>query len=332
MTFLSLAYEAACVYFILSSDHSFHRPDLCPNATWNNTAITLFSSTNPNDSYSRGIFIDTNDTFYFADYKQSRILIWPRMNFSQNFTSITNVSLMDYTTLFVTVTNEIYFAESTSVLRINRTSFNHTNITVVKTFSGVCCGLFIDVTDVLYCSLTWGHRVDSIRLNNTLSTPTRRAGNGTNGSATNQLNRPWGIFIDIDLNLYVADCGNNRIQRFRPNEDNGVTVAGQGMPSGLMLRCPTDVILDGRNHLYIADNRNHRIIRVIDGDYQCLAGGCLFGNGAAPYQLQQPYSLRLDSSGNLYVADENNRRIQKFELLSDCGRKFSKVNEFCSFE
>ena len=137
----------------------------------------------------------------------------------------------------------------------------------------------------------------------------------------NQLSRPWGIFVDINLNLYVADFDNNRVQMFRPGELDGVTVAGAGIPNGLTLQWPSDVVVDGHNQLYIADNRNHRIIRVINGDYQCLAGGCLYGSGSSSNQMNQTFSLRLDSIGNMYVADEENHRIQKFVLLSDCGRK-----------
>ena len=81
----------------------------------------------------------------------------------------------------------------------------------------------------------------------------------------------------------------------------------------------TDVILDANGYLYLADNGNHRIIRVWSTGYQCLAG-CSCQNGSGDDQLTKPISLRFDSDGHLYVADEFNRRVQKFLLLSACGQ------------
>ena len=124
----------------------------------------------------------------------------------------------------------------------------------------------------------------------------------------NQLNQSWGIFIDINLNLYVADLGNDRVQMFRLGESDGMTVAGMGIPNGVTLQWPSDVVVDGHNQLYIADNRNYRIIRV--------------SSGSSSNQLNQPYSVCLDSIGNVFLADEANHRIQRFALLSDCGRKY----------
>ncbi len=53
-------------------------------------------------------------------------------------------------------------------------------------------------------------------------------GNGI-GTAANQLSHPSFIWVDSIGNIYVADAGNNRIQRFPPHSDsstNGVTIAG----------------------------------------------------------------------------------------------------------
>ena len=40
------------------------------------------------------------------------------------------------------------------------------------------------------------------------------------------MSHPVGIFVTIDLDLYVADYSNNRVQLFRSGERNGTAVAG----------------------------------------------------------------------------------------------------------
>jgi hypothetical protein len=55
------------------------------------------------------------------------------------------------------------------------------------------------------------------------------AGTGTSGSNANQLNYPYiGVPVDANGNIYVADLGNDRIQKWAPGATEGVTVAGTG--------------------------------------------------------------------------------------------------------
>ena len=187
-----------------------------------------------------------------------------------------------------------------------------------------CHGFFVDIRDTLYCSLPREHRVVTVSLSINNGSVMTIAGTGLQGSGSHELNQPWGIYVDNNFNLYVADEVNNRIQLFRRGELNGTTVAGNNIPNGLTLNNPTDVILDGNGFLYIADNKNNRIIRVGDGDFQCIAG-CTNTSGSASNQLHYAYSLRFDSIGNLYVADEVNHRIQKFSIGTDsCGKYLSE--------
>jgi hypothetical protein len=118
----------------------------------------------------------------------------------------------------------------------------------------------------------------------------------------------------------VADAGNSRIQLFRPGQKNGTTVAGNGIPQGLILSWPTDVVLDADGYLFIADNYNHRIIRSESDKFECIVG-CNNHSGTASNELNKPYAIRFDSYGNLYVADEFNDRIQKFTIVTSfCGK------------
>ena len=185
--------------------------------------------------------------------------------------------------------------------------------------------MFIDLNDNLYCSLYDQHRVTLVSLNSSTGNAVTMAGTGVFGSSSGQLTNPWGIFVDTNFDLCVADTGNHRIQRFRSGQMNGTTVAGLGTPSNLTLNNPTDVILDGNGYMYIADNDHHRVVRVGSADYRCIAG-CGGISGSDSSQLHKPYSLRFDNLGNIYVADEDNHRIQKFMLSTNsCGTYYRNL-------
>ena len=300
----------------LSIGEPYNRPQLCANATWNSDAIT-FANSSVLQAAARGIYIDTDDTVYFARDQHGDILRWTRGTNISSPDRIITGSLFKYTIPFVSLDKDVYFELKTSPGQIRRTAANVTTSVSVAQFGAPCYGLFIDMNSTLYCSMASIDLISSVSLSRNGSVAITRAGNGTSGSAANQLYIPWGIFVDFNLDLYVADGRNNRIQRFAANQLNGTTVAGQGVPNSLHLAFPTDVILDNNSYLYIADNQNDRIVRVSSTGYHCLIG-CSGGPGSASNQLSRAYSLRFDSYGNLYVADEFNSRIQKFLLSSNC--------------
>ena len=208
--------------------------------------------------------------------------------------------------------------------RVDKWPRNGTGGSSVARFNSSCYGIFIDLNSALYCSMFAQNQVASVSLANKSNVTIVVAGTGAGGSSPNQLNHPWGIFVHVDFDLYVADALNNRIQRFRPGELNGTTVAGQGIANGLPLAHPTDVILDGDGYLYITDNDNHRIVRAGTSNFQCIAG-CGGSPGSTASQLKKAYSLRFDSQGNIYVADEFNARIQKFMVLRNSCCEHSRL-------
>ena len=266
---------------------------------------------------SHGFFIDIYDRIYFPNHVQGQISVWTID--STSFVQSLTMTLPQYGCIFAEVNGDIYFESGEANGTINKWKPNTTESEFVTQFNERCYGLFIDINNTLYCSIPFLHHVASVSLKRNTNISTTIAGNGSAGAGPCQLNSPWGIFVDTDLELYVADAGNGRIQLFRPGQENGITVAGNGIINSLYLNYPTDVILDAEGYMFIADNGNHRIIRAGTSNYSCVAG-CSGSNGSAPNQLYKAYSLRFDSRGNMYVADEFNRRIQKFKLATNsCG-------------
>ncbi|CAF1290018.1 unnamed protein product, partial [Rotaria magnacalcarata] len=91
------------------------------------------------------------------------------------------------------------------------------------------------------------------------------AGGHGQGDATNQLDYPWGLFVEDDQTVVIADRENHRIMQWK-NDDttNGQVVAGgNGQGNGLnQLNLPTDVLIDKEtDSLIICDQGNERVVR-----------------------------------------------------------------------
>jgi hypothetical protein len=150
------------------------------------------------------------------------------------------------------------------------------------------------------------------------------AGNVSAGSTSNMLNGPNGIFVDINFILYVADCGNARIQQFQPGQLNGTTVVGNGAPGTFTLSGPVAVTTDGDGYLFIVDYYGNRIVGSGPNGYRCVIG-CSGLSGSASDQLYYPRSFSFDSFGNIFVVDTGNSRIQKFMLATNSCGKFDSI-------
>ena len=149
---------------------------------------------------------------------------------------------------------------------------------------------------------------------------------GDGGLATEaQLNKPFGVAVDNNSNLYIADYGNNCIRKVTAD---GIitTVAGNGnagyagdggLATEAQLNKPYGVAVDSNGNTYIADYGNNRIRKVTaDGIITTVAGngsGGYAGDGgqATEAQLNKPMGVAVDNNYNLYIADYGNYRIRK---------------------
>ena len=264
-----------------------------------------------------GMYIDKNNTIYAASRETGQILIWS--NDRINPTTVLHANLYSPLSIFVTSNGDIYVGDQNSVKQV---SYSNSS-TLIMQVSSHCMGLFIDITNSIYCSIDQKHQVFKKWLGDNASVMATVAGNGSAGSASNQLYNPNGIFVDTNFDLYVADMWNDRIQLFRLGQSNGIAVAGKTSPnSTIILKGPSNVILDGNKYLFITDHFKHRIIGSDEYGFRCVAG-CTGSKGSNSNQLSTPRSIAFDSVGNLYVIEFGNSRIQKFTLSSNPSyRKF----------
>jgi sugar lactone lactonase YvrE len=152
--------------------------------------------------------------------------------------------------------------------------------------------------------------------------------------ATARFNRPGGIAVDLQGNLYVADTTNHTIRKVTP-DGNVTTVAGLGGVSGTTnatgtaarFNAPNDVAIDTEGNLYVADTNNHTIRRIsTTGAVTTFAGlsgvvGSASGPGSSA-QFNYPTGIAVDSRGMVFVADSTNsliRRIDPSGLVTTIG-------------
>ena len=301
-------------------DISYNQPkfDGCP--TWNPNATTLANNSIVGIQ-PYGIFIDRKNTVYVANRQNGLIVIWH--NATINSMKTINGSWANMYSLFITDREDVYFYNSYSAYRISKLMNNTNNSSTVMYSGAHCYSIFIDINDNLYCSMPSSYQVIAKSLNSDANMLSIVAGAGCCGSTVFMLCNPYGIFVDTNLDLYVADCSNNRIQRFHQGELNATTVAGWNVSATtISLSCPIAVTLDADKYLYIVDHRNHRIVGQGPNGFRCIVA--CNGNGSASDQLAYPWSLSFDRYGNLFVVDRDNSRIQKFVLASNSCSKSCK--------
>ncbi|CAF1488554.1 unnamed protein product, partial [Adineta steineri] len=309
----------------LTSANSFNQPQFCSTANWNPNAIT-FANQSIVGTQPLDIFINTNNTIYGANQQKQQILVWHEG--SNNKVTIISGNFSDARSLFVTSNGDIYIADGLRYGRVQKWISSNKTWIILVDVNSACWGLFVDINENLYCSLPSRHQVIKKSLNDFVMVWDIVTGTGASGSASNELNAPRGIFVDTNLDLYVTECGNHRVQLFQSRQSNGITIAGSKSPSPtIALDCPSGVILDAEKYLFIVENRNHRIIRSDANGFRCLVG-CR-GSGAESNQLNSPVSLSFDVSGNMYVTDQSNHRIQKFEFLENSCALLFHQTKFC---
>ena len=227
-----------------------NQPKICPHAKWDPNATT-FANKDVLGEHPRGIFVDHRNRVFVAPRHQNYILVWSEDNVQSQWNL--SVETHEYPALFVTTNDDVYFQEKEGQGKICKWSKNTGNSILIKDFNVICYAVFIDTNNTLYCSAHNKNKVFALSLDVNESLITTAAGVDYEQLLSNDLQNPFGFFVDTHFNLYAADFGRNRVQRFRPGEKNGTTVAGDGIPSNLTLIQPSDVVLDADGALYIIE-------------------------------------------------------------------------------
>src|SRR2546426_4708515 len=134
------------------------------------------------------------------------------------------------------------------------------------------------------------------------------------GTDNSHFSYPQGVALDSSGNIYVADRGNDRVQKFSSSGEYLLTLGVSGT-SGIDIshfNTPVSVALDSSGNIYVADTYNHRIQKFSSSGTYISTLGASGKYGSDNSHFGYPASVALDGSENIYVADFDNNRVQKF--------------------
>lgn len=149
------------------------------------------------------------------------------------------------------------------------------------------------------------------------------AGNADGTGTAAQFEEPYGICIDAQGNLYIADNVSSRIRKITPAAvvTTIAGTAGTGFADGnaaiAKFDQPNGVCVDAQGNIYVTDYNNNRIRKITPagvvstfaGDYQGFQDG-----PASQALFYKPGHICVDNQGVIYVADRYNHRIRKIAM------------------
>ena len=198
-------------------------------------------------------------------------------------------------------------------------------------------GIAVDASGNLYVADTYNCTIRKITSAGDVTTLAGSPGvagssDSTDGTgSTARFNYPFGIAVDTNGNLYVADTYNCTIRKITPSGDvttlagsprvHGSSDSTDGTGSTARFNLPYGIAVDTSGNVYIADSNNFTIRKITPaGNVTTLAGspgvsGSTDGTGSAALfgdeQNDGPCGVTVDVGGNLYVADTDNATLRK---------------------
>jgi DNA-binding beta-propeller fold protein YncE len=138
---------------------------------------------------------------------------------------------------------------------------------------------------------------------------------GSNGTADGQFLQksddigPEGIDVDSSGNIFVADSGNSRVQKFDNNGKFILKWGSNGTANG-QFKYPSGLAVDSSGNVFVSDEGNKNVQKFdSDGKFMTKWGSRGYGDG----KFKHNHYIAVDSSGNVYVSDRDYGYVQKFD-------------------
>jgi sugar lactone lactonase YvrE len=148
---------------------------------------------------------------------------------------------------------------------------------------------------------------------------------GSSGSGAGQFAHPADAAIDVSGNIWIADRGNHRIQKFSPSGEFLSQFGTWGAANG-QLKSPSSLAIDADGHIWVADKDNNRVQEFSPGGEYLSKFGV---SGSADGQLNSPEGIAIAPNGDVWVSCGvlTNKRLQRF---NDKGEFVKRVGSYGS--
>jgi len=132
---------------------------------------------------------------------------------------------------------------------------------------------------------------------------------GKQGSNPGEFQNPMAVSVDPKGNVYIADTGNNRIQKLDLYGRVIKFIGGFGWESE-QFQNPVDICADNGLDVFVADYENRRIERY-DKDLNWISS--FYSDETLPEQLRFgfPCGVAISIHGELFLVDDENYRLLK---------------------
>ncbi len=159
--------------------------------------------------------------------------------------------------------------------------------------------------------------------NEELSEPPVTAFQGGHGTGKGRFDTPRAIAVDSTGNIFVADSGNGRIEKFSPTGTFLSIIGAKGSGQG-QLADPSGIAIDRSGNIYVAEIDSKHCVQKLGPDGTFLAAW-------AP-GLYGPRRIAIGSDDSIYVVDSGRNRIVKFspdgQVLASWGSEGSGDGQF----
>lgn len=188
-------------------------------------------------------------------------------------------------------------------------------------------GITSDRDGNIYVTEAQNNTIRKITLDGVVTTLAGQAGvigfgfvDGVGSNA--KFKNPYGIAVDTNGNLFVADTSNHAIRKITPGSV-ATNIAGsgrQGFNDGnginAKFKIPFGITFDTSGNLFVADTGNNTIRKITPaGDVTTFAGTAgVEGNTNGDRALATfsgPHGLSIDNAGVLYIADTYNWSVRR---------------------
>lgn len=136
---------------------------------------------------------------------------------------------------------------------------------------------------------------------------------------TTHLNRPHGLFIDVNNNLFVVEEQGRRVLKYSAGGSNLLTIGRAGVcyTANTVFCTPYDVVTDANSNLWVADG--NRIIQysATGAFLQQLPVENAWEAGNDNTHFDNVRGITSSPNGLLFVADGYNQRIQVYTLAGN---------------